>query len=103
MLFFLSYDRVVEPVSSQAFVGVDSGVGERSIFVSPEREDRLIHVEATENLPLNQEVKVFNGEAGHSLKEAWFKFRDEVCQCVSRKSVRYINAGILVANLISLS
>lgn len=46
-------DGVIEPVVSQTRVAVDTGVGQRSVFVAAEGEDRLVHLLCVEDLKPN--------------------------------------------------
>ena len=88
----------------ESLVARDAGVPQRGILVAPECEHRLIHLLGIEHLQARtsrwksitvRPVTVKNKSGSSLVITSWSVF--------SRKSVRYINAGMRVANLISFS
>ena len=96
-------DCVVAAVVREARMGVDPGVAKRRILVAAEGEDSLIHLLGVEDPEPHEQVEVLDSEAGDGEEQSGSSILITSWRVFSRKSVRYMNAGMRVANLISFS
>lgn len=85
---------------------LDARVAERGVLIPPESEYGLIHLLGVEHLKPPEEVKIFYRQTSDSLEQVWLDLSDYVLQRVLPEigqMVKYMNAGIRVANLMSFS
>ena len=56
----------------EAWVAVYAGVAEGGVFVAAEGEDGLVHLFGVEDAQLDEQVEVFDGEAGDGAEKLRF-------------------------------
>ena len=99
-----SYDCVVESVMCEPLVALNACVPQRRILVATEREHRLVHLLGIEHtFGRTSRWKSVTVKPVTVRNKSGSSFVITSCSVFSRKSVRYMNAGMRVANLISFS
>ena len=76
----LGHHGVIEAVVSEAWVRVDTGVGEAGVFVAEKSKYSLVHLFGVEDLQAHQKVEVLDGEAGDGEEQVGLQLGDHVLE-----------------------
>src|ERR1700733_8604179 len=94
---------------TQTLMTLDTRVGQRGIFIPPERKDGLVHVRAVEDVKRDKQVEVVDGKSGNRTKKVGLQSRYDVLECVLAEisevhERRYTSGELnqLLLNLLSL-
>lgn len=66
----------------QPWVALYAGVAERSVFITTEGKDGLIHLLGVEHLETDEQVEILDRQPGDSEKQIRFEFCDYILQRV---------------------